>query len=884
MNGARENGYTDNEIWEFLTSIEPRLNRFIISDIPLDVAIEAIQLSAFRFKSFLDKWNPKSDERAIAEMNYNFGVFFEQGEGVPKNEKEAVKWFRLAAEQGHEGAQFDLGVCYADGKGVSKDEAEAIKWYRKAADNDHSEAQFTLGSLYLNGRIVEQNTQEGMSLLRQSAEQGNLKAQKSLAFLHRELSYIIGANSNIFGPGSDKLSGQNKLESIKWYRKAAEQGDAEAQFNLGVRYANGDGVTKDQSEAVMWYRKAAEQGNAEAQFNLGVCYANGDGVTKDQSEAVIWYRKAAEQGDAKAQFYLGGRYFNGDGVTKDQSEALMWYRKAAEQGDAEAQFNLGVCYENGYGVTKDQSQAVMWYRKAAEQSNSKGQLVLGLRYYNGEGIAKNPTEAIKWFRMAAELGNADAQNNLGICYITGEGVQKNQDEAVKWFKKAAEQGQKNAETLLKKLLDKPKPIKLALLIANSNYPQLGGLENPISDAQQLEQTLKGIGFHVKVLRNGSKEEMIDAIKVFEQQIKETGALAFFHYGGHGIQVNGKNFLIPANVDIPDETRVSTRALDLDEVMTALDAANPHASIVVIDACRDNPLPFLASRSGTRGLAVVGRKPKNSIVIFSAEAGSKAIDGLFTPAFVSALKIKNISIEKVMKLVRNEVNKKSNGLQIPGEYNQLFEEIYLSNNSDFKVDFDISLENNKNHNNKNELLKDKFSKNIIKEFSSILDSTSGFTNGPQKMKAPFSFKWGESFQNVEKSILNLSKTTEAKIIGIEYISDSKILAVEKIPQKSLDRSLFLFDNDRLRAIQLSYSDINWSKDRYSTFYEEVKNNLNSKYGEGMPLSMQTKFIDNMTITYNGIQYADKAMGIGLFLFTATENGQVFQSLVLRYNSK
>jgi len=97
--------------------------------------------------------------------------------------------------------------------------------------------------------------------------------------------------------------------------------------------ANGDGVAKDAEQAVSWYRRAAEAGHADAQFNLGVCYVNGDGVAKDAEQAVSWYRRAAEAGHASAQFNLGICYFNGDGVAKDAEQAVSWYRRAAEAGD-----------------------------------------------------------------------------------------------------------------------------------------------------------------------------------------------------------------------------------------------------------------------------------------------------------------------------------------------------------------------------------------------------------------------------------------------------------------------------------------------------------------------------------------------------------------------
>ena len=93
-------------------------------------------------------------------------------------------------------------------------------------------------------------------------------------------------------------------ESVADYRKAAEQGDADAQYNLGLFYANGDGVSKDFAEAVKWWRKSAEQGNVEAQYRLGVCYKNGDGVTKNFAEAAKWCRKAAQQGHQQAKIIL----------------------------------------------------------------------------------------------------------------------------------------------------------------------------------------------------------------------------------------------------------------------------------------------------------------------------------------------------------------------------------------------------------------------------------------------------------------------------------------------------------------------------------------------------------------------------------------------------
>ena len=133
-------------------------------------------------------------------------------------------------------------------------------------------------------------------------------------------------------------------------RAGADKGDAKAQYELGCAFFSGTlGVAKDKAEAVKWFRKAAEQNVADAQFSLGVCHANGRGVTKDDAEAVKWFRKAAEQNYARAQYNLGVRYTKGQGVAKDDAEAVKWFRKAAEQNDARAQAALGVRYDKGQG-------------------------------------------------------------------------------------------------------------------------------------------------------------------------------------------------------------------------------------------------------------------------------------------------------------------------------------------------------------------------------------------------------------------------------------------------------------------------------------------------------------------------------------------------------
>ena len=118
-------------------------------------------------------------------------------------------------------------------------------------------------------------------------------------------------------------------------KNAADQGDAGAQFNLGVMYAKGQGVAQDYAQAVAWFRKVADQGNAGAQFNLGFMYANGQGVAQDYAQAVSWYRKAADQGNAGAQFNLGFMYAKGQGVAQDAMIAYALYNLSASNDQSQ---------------------------------------------------------------------------------------------------------------------------------------------------------------------------------------------------------------------------------------------------------------------------------------------------------------------------------------------------------------------------------------------------------------------------------------------------------------------------------------------------------------------------------------------------------------------
>ncbi|MCZ8135513.1 MAG: tetratricopeptide repeat protein [Porphyrobacter sp.] len=288
---------------------------------------------------------------------------------------------------------------------------------------------YARGVAYYYGQGVSKDYATAASWYQKAADQGLANAQYNLGVMYEG------------GQGVP----QDYATAVSWYRKAAGQGLANAQYNLGVMYEGGQGVSKDYATAASWFRQAAEQGFANAQNNLAVMYEKGQGVPQDFATAINWYRKAAEQGVPLAQNNLGVMYEKGQGVPQDFANAINWYRKAAEQGVPLAQHNLGAIYQNGQGVPQDLTIAANWYRKAAEQGVSLAQHNLGAMYHFGQGVPRDFATAANWYRMAAGQGLANAQYSLGLMYQSGLGVPRDVATAANWYRKAADQGLANAQ-------------------------------------------------------------------------------------------------------------------------------------------------------------------------------------------------------------------------------------------------------------------------------------------------------------------------------------------------------------------------------------------------------------------------------------------------------
>jgi len=337
-------------------------------------------------------------------------------------------------------------------------------------------------------------------LLLEKAEQGDADAQLQLGYYY----FLLPVG---FPVGSPEYSEQTKEKSEKtayWFKKAADQGNAEAQF----KYAE---INKD--ERIFWYQKAADNGYVKAQYKLACYFYDGIIIEQDYKKAVSWFKKAADQGHVEAQYNLGNCYFYGNGTNQDFEKAINWFRKAdiprnvdvvlpkdaksysdkqqsivnlfepIMEGFPKAQFKIGLCYYEGKGVERKYKEAIKWFNKAANQFNYKAQFYLGKCYEEGLGFNLDVERAIYYYQSAAKgnqnaikalirlnkkidfyeelkdkAGNNNANSQFKLAYLYYEdGFFKNNEKAIYWFRKVTESDNNfslSAKCNLKKILNK----------------------------------------------------------------------------------------------------------------------------------------------------------------------------------------------------------------------------------------------------------------------------------------------------------------------------------------------------------------------------------------------------------------------------------------------
>lgn len=226
----------------------------------------------------------------------------------------------------------------------------------------------------------------------------------------------------------------------------------------------------------------------------------------------------------------------------------------------------------------------------------------------------------------------------------------------------------------------PDEKRIALIIGNSNYQVVPALNNPKNDAQDMSDKLRKMGFDVWLYQDLSQKEMKRIMREFGEHLKNSKAVGLFFYAGHGLQADGRNYLVPVDANIQKDLDIELESVDLNRILIEMEYAENPMNIVILDACRDNPFENPLKRN--QGFTQVKSVPMNSVIAFATSPGTTASDGagkngLYTQEFLTSIdKFGNSKLEDVFKQVRVNVRKASGGKQIPWETSSIETDFYF----------------------------------------------------------------------------------------------------------------------------------------------------------------------------------------------------------------
>lgn len=259
--------------------------------------------------------------------------------------------------------------------------------------------------------------------------------------------------------GGDYLVGRgvqrDPVQSAYWYRQAAEQGDPDAQNQLGYFCMWGIGVARDPAQAFRWFARSAGAGSQAGKLNLAVMYFRGVGTPRDLALAVDLMTQLAEKGNARAQGYLGILYLTGDGAPRDPARAEKWLTKAAKAKNPEAEYTMGVLWSSSPGHQHNAARAAKYFRTASHQGYVPAMHALGLLLEQHAKIPVHaPDEAVTMLENAARSGSWASSAALGALARDGHNRPQNFADAFRWFTIAARQGGAEARSLTRVDLDR----------------------------------------------------------------------------------------------------------------------------------------------------------------------------------------------------------------------------------------------------------------------------------------------------------------------------------------------------------------------------------------------------------------------------------------------
>ena len=375
------------------------------------------------------------------------GVWYYTGkDSIKQDYKQALQWWARSAKQENVDAIGNMAMSYQLGRGTEKDSAMAVKLYQTAIKKGNKDI------IPQHEKIVKNTKSVFSSLLLHDCYFKGVGVKKDLkqATAYQEIAAEGGHEQSQFSIALHYLNGKQADKAVKWFKKAASQGNVGAIYYYGYLKFNGMGTTQDKAGGIKYLELASKKGFPMADYQLGKIHLEGDGVEKDASKAFEYIRKAAFNGIVDAKWELGTMYQKGEGVAQDFFLSAQWMAEGAQtthkkdfenliKEDSDGVFSLYLKGLRQFYVDNNYDAAVNYFNKVDKAKDPEGKTMLGLCYANKDYSKQNEKKAFKTLAKAAENSKV-AKYYLASLYESGIGVTKDDKTAVDLLKKAADDG------------------------------------------------------------------------------------------------------------------------------------------------------------------------------------------------------------------------------------------------------------------------------------------------------------------------------------------------------------------------------------------------------------------------------------------------------------
>lgn len=397
------------------------------------------------FNALTDRYGriKRSAEKGSVRDQYTLARMYHLGDGIEKSISDAWYWYEQASKKGLFEAKVALDTLLVDGVD-EQDNNDLVKHVYRVSDLDiNADWQSLVGITYLDGKgdkSIVKKMHHIVEGIRKSIPDKLPQTDCTNIISKGELlSCFLLAGSGGFA-NKQRQIGQIYEHGHDWYISAAEQGDAESQWRVGLCCSEGAGVVLNEAEAARWYGLAAEQGHEKAQSELGRFYFMGIGVERSDKQAMKYFEMAADKGDPYACNMLANMYRSISETNEQDEKALALYQKASGQGMPAAQYNLGMMYLEGKGKDASPMKAVILISLAAKKGFVRAQYQLGVMYHKGEHVMKDDWQARYWFLEAARNGDKQAPSGLAMLHKEDSEILHNMYGDSIWFEDAANMG------------------------------------------------------------------------------------------------------------------------------------------------------------------------------------------------------------------------------------------------------------------------------------------------------------------------------------------------------------------------------------------------------------------------------------------------------------